>query len=303
MNKLLTVLLLAWLALAFAVRAQNPPPAPASGGLANPTASPFGAPSSDPGFVRFDIDFPGGPPGRLVQIITNRTRQALNVIVPTEYAATELPALSLRSVTVPQIFEAIGRSSARTVPRITGWNVSGGGVRTPSYQIANSSFGFRTAAAGPLAPDTVWYFFVDQPPQIPDVPEPPDPKSARSCRFYQLGAYLDRGELKVEDITTALETAWKMLGEKTMPDLKFHKETRLLIAVGESDKLALIDQVLTQLPNGAPIDPTTGLPLLKRPAGTPDPAMGLPPPSGPGAPVKNDRIIPPEPIKRPTARP
>src|SRR4030095_16874192 len=133
MNKLLAVLLFASLAPGFAVRAQTPPPtAPPVGTAGNPysPASSFGAPPLDPGFVRFDIDFLGGPPGKLVHAITNRARRDLNVIVPPEYAGTELPPLSLRSVTVPQIFEAIGRSSQKTVPRITGWDVSGGGGGT-----------------------------------------------------------------------------------------------------------------------------------------------------------------------------
>jgi hypothetical protein len=66
------------------------------------------------------------------------------------------------------------------------------------------------------------------------------------CRFYQLSPYLDEG-YKVEDITTAIETGWKMLGETNLPKLSYHKDTKLLIAVGEPNQLALIDDALRQL--------------------------------------------------------
>ena len=43
-----------------------------------------------------------------------------------------------------------------------------------------------------------------------------------------------------------------MLGEKTPPTMSFHKETKLLIAVGDQGKLQLIDTVLEQLSKGIP---------------------------------------------------
>ena len=38
-----------------------------------------------------------------------------------------------------------------------------------------------------------------------------------------------------------------MLGETERPEIKFHKDTKLLIAVGEPSKLVLIESVLAQL--------------------------------------------------------
>ena len=53
--------------------------------------------------------------------------------------------------------------------------------------------------------------------------------------------------MSVDDITTAIQTGWKMLGEENPPKISFHKDTKLLIAVGEPDKLEIIDAVLNSL--------------------------------------------------------
>ena len=74
----------------------------------------------------------------------------------------------------------------------------------------------------------------------------PPQQSSKVCRFYSLAPYLDRG-LSVDDITTAIETGWKMLGETSHPTISFHKDTKLLIAVGEPSKLETIDAVLKAL--------------------------------------------------------
>jgi hypothetical protein len=87
---------------------------------------------------------------------------------------------------------------------------------------------------------------------------------SKACRFYLLSPYLERG-LTVDDITTAIQTGWKMLGDSsTTPSISFHKETKLLIAVGEPGKLEVIDAVLRALESPKPmprIDPMTGLPV------------------------------------------
>jgi len=53
----------------------------------------------------------------------------------------------------------------------------------------------------------------------------------------------------VDDITTAIQTGWKMAGITSPPELNYHKETKLLIAFGEPDQLKTIDNVLQSLPS------------------------------------------------------
>ena len=153
----------------------------------------------------------------------------------------------------------------------------------PFQSTTTTSYGFRTK--GQATPESIWFFYVDAPvPPPPSPTPPPPPEPQKICRFYQLAPYL--GELKVEDITTALETAWKMLGEKSTPDLKFHKDTQLLIAVGPPEKLALIESVLAQL---RPANPVPGAGYGARNTGFINVLPGQPPVAvgvAPAPPVK-----------------
>jgi hypothetical protein len=90
--------------------------------------------------------------------------------------------------------------------------------------------------------NSIWYFHVAKP-SMPLIPvEPP-----QTCKFYQLQPYLDHG-FTVDDITTAIQTGWKMAGITSPPELNYHKETNLLIACGKPDDLATIQSVLDSLP-------------------------------------------------------
>jgi hypothetical protein len=198
------------------------------------------------GLATFNIDFPGGTPKELVAAIQKATGKQLNVIIPIEYADTKLPPLKMKSVNVSQLFRTLEAASAKYE------NASpfmGGNNRTSSY-------GFRTD--GNITDDSIWYFHADRTP-TPYVPE-------KISRFYNLAPYLNSG-LKVDDITTAVETAWKMLGEKSPPEISFHKDTKLLIAVGDGEKLKTIDFVLQAL---KPEPPKAEAPKSKTP--TPSPA-------------------------------
>ena len=111
-----------------------------------------------------------------------------------------------------------------------------------SYQTVNLSYGFNTPNQKPDF-NSIWSFFVqDVPPRQPLPPPPPE------CRFWQLEPYLEK--LKVEDITTAIETGWKMLGVDPLPKLNFHRDTKLLIVVGRREQLALVDDALRELTAG-----------------------------------------------------
>jgi hypothetical protein len=195
----------------------------------------------------FSLDFPGGTPQALAKMIESASGTPLNAIIPPEYADTMLPPLKMRSVTVPDLFNALIQASRKTIPIATSYARDSFGERQYSYTYQNSSFGFRTE--GKPRPDSVWYFYVDQRAE-------PIRHAPSECRFFQLGGYLE--SYKIDDITTAIETGWKMLGEKPYPQLSFHKDTKLLIAVGEPEKLRLIDSVLEQLRGAKPPANTNG---------------------------------------------
>ena len=201
---------------------------------ANPATLPYfqrqQAAKLDDSQTRFDLDFPGGTPGELVRAIEKASGTPVNVVIPSEHSNVRLPPLKMKSVTVPQLFTAITEASTKT----TMLQMASG-----TYQQYVSGYGFRTVE--PPTDRAVWHFY-DNAPILPLKPS--------TCRFYQLAPYLET--YKVEDITTAIQTGWKMLGETNPPSITYHKDTKLLIAVGEQNKLMIIDEVLRQLSNPTP---------------------------------------------------
>jgi hypothetical protein len=188
---------------------------------------------SAPALTKFNLDFPGGPPELLVKAIEKATGKPLNVIIQDDDRNANLPPLKMNNVDVEQLFMALSDGSSRTVYVTHGNQMS----------IDHSQYTFRTRDAN-LSDDSIWYLTVISP------HFPPDPKV---CRFYSLASYLDRG-FTVDDITTAIHTAWNLEGAsgngtpEPIPQLFFHKETSLLIAVGDSEKLQVVQDALDALP-------------------------------------------------------
>jgi hypothetical protein len=217
--------------------AQNPPP-------------PMPVPrvqSTPPPLTRFDLDFPGGTPGQFVKAVSKALGKNVNVIIsPADVDQKIIPAIKMEKVTVADLFRAIEVASSKSIAVPSG--AQGG---TPSYR--NVSIGFRPGTPsneGYLVDESTWAF-------ISSYPTPEDvafysrlekssvPVSEDVCYYFQLAPYLD--DYTIEDITTAIQTGWKMLNAEPLPQLSFHKETKLLIAVGSERNVTMIAMVLDQL--------------------------------------------------------
>jgi len=140
-----------------------------------------------------DLSFPGGTPAELIEAIRQQMNEHVNVAIPPELAHTQLPPLNMRNVNVYQLLEAITQSSRRTVTYKAGM-----ANERPIIERFQTAFGFRRTD---LPGHEVWFFFKDEP-SIPDF---------TVCRYFHLGAYLDI--YKIEDITTAIRSGWKLLRE------------------------------------------------------------------------------------------
>jgi hypothetical protein len=180
--------------------------------------------------TKFNLDFPGGTPAQLVKAIEKAMGKPLNAIIADEDADTKLPPLKMSNVDVPQLFNALVNMSYKYE-----------GNTFNQMRNVVSSFGFASKDSQ-LSDDSIWYFFVYKA-QTPQ----PSPPPAKICQFYSLQPYLNRG-FTVDDITTAIQTGWKMAGITSPPELNYHKETQLLIAFGEPDELRTIQTVLYTLP-------------------------------------------------------
>jgi hypothetical protein len=176
---------------------------------------------------KFDLDFRGGHPKDLVAAIQKAIGKPLNTLIPDESANVNIPELKMRNVDVVGLFGALSQASQHIENYEAGDN---------HIVQLRSSYQFRPGP-GAVSDDTIWSFHVEKP------LVPPSPKI---IRFYALGPYLDWG-LSVDDITTAMKTGTKMLGGTNEPTISFHKDTRLLIAVGEPSRLEIIDSVLKAL--------------------------------------------------------
>ena len=190
--------------------------------------------------TKFDLDFAGGTPKELIVAIQTASGRPLNMIVPEDFADTKLPALKMKNVDVSQLFSALSASSVSE-------EVRSSGVPGNYSFVTVRKFDFK--AQDKLSDDTIWYFHGEK----PGAAAQPMPKI---CRFYPLARYIEAG-MTVDDITTAIKTGAGMLGHatgiqgETGPTISFHKDTKLLIAVGEPSKLEIIDSVLRALDSQA----------------------------------------------------
>lgn len=201
-------------------------------------------PASDE--IQFDLDFSGGNPKEFVAAIEKAMHKPLNAIVPDDCNDVQIPPLKMSNVTVKELFKALQMVSRRvvTIPYGNG------------YSQAETNYGFATQGNGD---NTVWYFQVQKPTELPPIKD--------ICRFYQLEPLLEKN--KIEDITTAIQSGWEMLHVTKVPQLKFHPETKLLIAVGSEENLKIIESVLEQLRPRQPTLPGMPRPLLPGNPGTP----------------------------------
>jgi hypothetical protein len=191
--------------------------------------------------TKFDLDFPGGTPTDLVTAVEKATGKPLNAIIPDDCADLKISAISVKNVTVPQLFEVLMQASISN-ERITVLDPrdrSIGGNGSDVY-VEATSYGFNTV--GVPSENSIWYFHWDRGRDL----EPWQILSSTVCKFYQMEPYLAAG-YKVEDVTTAAETAWKMLGVTNMPAISYHQDTKILIVVGKQEQVDMVGDVLKQL--------------------------------------------------------
>jgi len=206
---------------------------------------------------KFDIDFPGGTPTFLVELIQDTLKELdpnlyLNAIIPDEFKNEKLPPLKMRNVDVQQLFKALEFASLRSIAQPMAMDAFNRAVTQ-----STTSYGFQTT--GPITPQSIWYFHVQKPTQAEPI---------KIVRYYQLAPYL--AEFTMDDIGSAIEAGWNMLGETNTPKLNFHQDTKLLIAVGVPQHLEMISSMLKELGAGMTNRPAAWNPKASESAGKPD---------------------------------
>ncbi|MHC5036184.1 MAG: hypothetical protein ACYTHM_02620 [Planctomycetota bacterium] len=174
-----------------------------------------GSTEEDPLDRILDIDFPGGTLAKLLDLIETTIRSKANVIISEQAKSAIVPPFHLRSVTAHEIFTAISK-----------------------IHLGNT-VGLQASRRGNILAVTSTQAKLD--PRL----------QKRKVQLYDVRDLLNpRGPLKVEDIVTAIETGWKMEFKVPSGELKFHQESKLLIAAGSPDELRVIENVLQELRKG-----------------------------------------------------
>lgn len=217
MNKVILMVVLLMTSLA-GLMAQE---APASRDSAETRrAGPSGRRATPQNEPRFDISFPGGPLEALFKAVSQASGEPLNLIVSGDTSEVTLPAFTLTHVTVDDLMNALQHASLRLEIR-----------ENEKAEERLRNVGLRLIRQG-----NIWTLLVEK-----SVP----PESPRLIQFHNLEHYLGKYQLK--DITTAIQTGWKMIDPRHPIDLAFHEETKLLVVAGTTRQIELVESVLNEL--------------------------------------------------------
>jgi hypothetical protein len=192
-------------------------------------ASPAVDPASAPTIP--EIRFGGGTAEALANILKEAIHPAPNILISPGMNDIEFPAFELHNVTLADLFQALNNLSDKT----GNWQLSGSNEPIWVLNPTQSDGGIAT---GRLS--TVPYAQID-----PLTGLPIGSKNDRTCSIFPLQRFLS--DYKVDDITTAIQTAWGMMGNDKGAVMKYHKDTQLLIVMGTRDQLAIINEILRSL--------------------------------------------------------
>ncbi|MDB6132293.1 MAG: hypothetical protein JWM59_536 [Verrucomicrobiales bacterium] len=233
--------------------------------------------------TRFDAIFKGGITASSVAEFLSRTIPGLNVLLPNNAGEIVMPDMQLKDVNLREFMAAITAASnvdlangnpgysltsipgapnilifqrlqpASTLygqgPATGGMGVGSGGGAPGVPGMGGMAFGGGGGTGGGA--------FVPGAPGMPGggggVFSPPVPQASpgkKETQFFDLSGILQSKELKVDDITTAIRTAWSSVENGKVPPegaLKFHQETRLLIVTATPDYMQSANSIVNLL--------------------------------------------------------
>ncbi len=163
------------------------------------------------------LEFPGGSALDYVEAV-RRATGVLNIMVAAEAAEVRVPPVTLRRVTRQAALDLLDGRQVRTLRHAIELAVR----EMPTYD-------------------------VDEEPTFQIVAEVHGDQPRSAARVWTVRGLVDGG-LSSEAILSAVELAMEMTGAGGGgPDVRFHQDTGLLIARGEQDHLAVIEQVVAGL--------------------------------------------------------
>lgn len=206
-------------------------------------------PDAPPSQVLFNLDFPGGTVTEFVDAISQARGIPFNVVIHQDATNTLVAPVKMHQVDVTSLLTAVSNANIKSV-KIATKNPGGGSY----YQRGQMGFMFEAVSKGT---SEVWYLRPIEPPRdVSDLEVVPEPQ----VKFYNLEPYL--AQHTIDDITTVLLAGNELrTGTKEGLDLKFHKETKLLIVRGTRENLAMVEDALQQLRPPGAVVPSVGTPV------------------------------------------
>lgn len=198
-----TLMLGIWLGLGSWALAQSTAPA-------SPAIPPLPSPSEAvaPSKKRFDLDLKNNTAKDVIDLISHQLGYPLNIVFVGNSAEKVMPSLRLHQVTLEEFFAAMEMAGN-----------FGGAAHTFSF--------VQVEKAPNVYVCNVQDLYVE--------PETPPTENA----FFDLQPLLTSDQMTVDDITTAISTAWMADGapEPKAESLRFHQETKLLIVTAPPSRL------------------------------------------------------------------
>jgi len=152
-----------------------------------------------------------------------RSRPA-NILIDENDRSMRIPKFAMRQVTIGSLMQAINRLAR---------------MRDPASEFNAGNY----AVPG----EAIWSLTVARPKNVPE----------EQVKFFNLAPFLSKNS--VEDITTALNAGYQLKTDSNdRINLKFHKETQLLMVRGTPEVLAMVGDVLSQLAPPPPPPPKPG---------------------------------------------
>lgn len=181
--------------------------------LAWPAAAPARADQVDEQLI--SVTFAGGSAMDYVNAV-RRAAGELNVLVPPVASEVDMPAVTLRRVTPAAALELLDGRRQALVTGMINLRLKHMKVYLPSeqptFQVISDTIGL------PVTPAHVW----------------------------SVAGLLDAG-IDSDAVLSAVEMALDVVGSKTKLDVRFHKDTGLLIATGNQAQLEAIEEVINRL--------------------------------------------------------
>lgn len=181
------------------------------------TATPSAFAQSTDAPARFDLQFPGGSPDALVKLLREASGQPVNAMVPLAAKDVDLPPLNYRNVTVEEVLGPLRASE--NVPF----------ERDGQVFVESEGFEWKLDRG-------IWVMRVFAPSKQLDVFLVEPVNIRRLLEHYT-----------IDDVTTAIDSAWKLQNAPAENQLLFHPETSLLLLRGRRDDIITARSVLQSL--------------------------------------------------------